>query len=491
MKKILLSTFILSSFNVLALEEKSNCTVSELNKDKSHFCLIKNEDYYIKEVLNDIKENQEIDLFSNSYNKRYNQIKKVKKIKNISKELFEKNINFENQRGLAIITTDEGDLYTTRVGYIQKNGHYLEIENNEIEEFQLEEIKNPKKIISRYNLYVLDKDNTLWKKSNNEWSKVDIKNVYDFEYTENGLVYVVSKSGIYFGEDKKELSDLELELMNINIEESLYKDKIKKEDYEEYVIKSIINEKLNFEILNIDLFPDDKLIEVKIKLKDKDFEVYMWGGELRVIKKDENKKKYNGYYDLDSCVKSANKLNLYDINYREDKSKNLPEKYSLKYNKYFIADYKNIIETKYNGNILFVNQEKEIQYNAKYLENKTSFYKTKSSSIIKSLENETHYFVLRNTGKLTVIDKETNNLKEILNVNRIEKEKNDVKILIDPQFNNQLKENINKYKIIDGDDLQAIMKLVKEEKVFVVKFKDIDTLNNINLEVYSNPICLY
>ena len=267
-------------------------------------------------------------------------------------------------------------------------------------------------------------------------------------------------------------------------------EKIKKEDYEEYVIKSIINEKLNFEILNLDIFPDDKLIEVKIKLKDKDFEVYMWGGELRVIKKGENKKKYNGYYDLDSCVKSANKLNLYDINYREDKSKNLPEKYSLKYNKYFIADYKNIIETKYNGNILFVNQEKEIQYNAKYLENKTSFYKTKSSSIIKSLENETHYFVLRNTGKLTVIDKETNNLKEILNVNRIEKEKNDVKILIDPQFNNQLKENINKYKIIDGDDLQAIMKLVKEEKVFVVKFKDIDTLNNINLE-YSNPICLY
>ena len=270
MKKILLSTLILSSFNVLALEEKSNCTVSELNKNESHFCLIKNEDYYIKEVLNYY-----------NYEESNKQHERVQEIKNIPKELFEKNINFENQRGLAIITTDEGDLYTTRVGYIQKNGHYLEIENNEIEEFQLEEIKNPKKIISRYNLYVLDKDNTLWKKSNNKWSKVDIKNVYDFEYTENGLVYVVSKSGIYFGEDKSELS--KLELMNIDIKESLYKNQIEEKDYKEYVMKSLFNESSKIKIIENE-FNEKKFILKSDLLLNKDFIVDIIDNKIKLDK---------------------------------------------------------------------------------------------------------------------------------------------------------------------------------------------------------------
>lgn len=470
MKKILLSTFILSSFNVLALEEKSNCTVSELNKDKSHFCLIKNEDYYIKEVLNDIKENQEIDLFSNSYNKRYNQIKKVKKIKNISKELFEKNINFENQRGLAIITTDEGDLYTTRVGYIQENGHYLEIENNEIEEFKIEEIKNPKKITSRYNLYVLDKDNALWKKSNNEWSKLDIKNIYDFEYTEEGLIYIVSKSGIYFGEDKGELS--KLELMNIDIEESLYKNQIKEKDYKEYVMKSLFNESSKIKIIENE-FNEKKFILKSDLLLNKDFKVNIIDNKIKIS---------NGlfnFYDVESIHyrNSVENNKLFDGYYMKESY--LPEKYSYDYNTYFITESKNIIKTKYNGNILLENAEQVILYDSTYLNNPISNYEIQSK-IRMSLETETHYFVLRSNGMLTIIDKETKELKEIYNVNRIDKLV-DVKILIDPNFKNQYEDDINEYEVLDIEDID------EDEKVFVFEFKDFKSLNNENIKKHLRP----
>ena len=480
MKKLLLSTLLLSSFNVLALEEKSNCTVSELDKNKSHFCLIKNKDYYIKEVLSDyieftekeraMKEGLSFYLYKGKYEipSTYNQYKRLQKIKNIPKELFEKNINFENQRGLGIITTEDGNLYTTRVGYIQENGHYLEIENNEIEGFKIEEVKNPKKIISMYNLYVLDKENTLWKKSNNEWSKLDIKNVYDFEYTEEGLIYIVSNSGIYFGEDKGELS--KLELMNIDIEESLYKNKIEEKEYKSYVMKSLFNESSKINIIE-DQFNQTRFILNSDLLLNKDFEVRIINNEI-IISKDLA-------FDMPSIHyrNSVENNKLFDYNYIKESY--LPEKYSYDYNTYFITESKNIIKTKYNGNILFETAEKEILYDSTYLNNPVSRYEIKSE-IRMSLQTETHYFVLRSNGMLTIIDKETKELKEIYNVNRIDKLV-DVKILIDPNFKNQYKDNINEYEVLDIEDVD------ENEKVFVFEFKDFKSLNNENIKKHLSP----
>lgn len=482
MKKLLLSTLLLSSFNVLALEEKSNCTVSELDKDKSHFCLIKNKDYYIKEVLSDyieltekeraMKEGLNFYLYKGKYEipPTYNQYKRLQKIKNIPKELFEKNINFENQRGLGIITTEDGNLYTTRVGYIQENGHYLEIENNEIEEFKLEKLKNPKKIISMYNLYVLDKDNTLWKKSNNKWSKLDIKNVYDFAYTEYGKIYILSESGIYFGEDKGELS--KLELMKIDIEESLYKNKIEEKDYREYVMKSLFNESSKIKITENE-FNKTKFVLKSDLLLNKDFKVNIIDNEIKIS---------NGlfnFYDVESIHyrNSVEDNKLFDGYYI--KESNLPEKYSYDYNTYFIIESKNIIKTKYNGNILFETAEKEILYDSTYLNNPISRYEIKSE-IRMSLQTETHYFVLRSNGMLTIIDKETKELKEIYNVNRIDKLV-DVKILIDPNFKNQYEDDINEYEVLDIEDID------EDEKVFVFEFKDFESLNNENIKKHLRP----
>ena len=477
MKKILLSTLLLSNLNVLAAEEKINCTVSELEKDKSHFCLIKdNENYYIKEVSSDIKKdkkNKKEGLVFDLYNdenakKEYTQRKKIKKIKKIPKELFEKEINFENQRGLAILTTDEGELYTTRIGYIQENGHYLDIENNKVEEFKIEEVKNPEKIISMYNIYVLDKNKELWRKSKGEWSKLDIENVYDFTYTEEGLVYILSESGFYYGEDKGELNNLQL--MNINIEESLYKNKINKKDYEEYVIKSIINEKTR-----INIYKYHSLEEIIINLENeellnKDFKIIVGNNEIKVRKEGYYGYGVNSYHYRDK----VDIFNLMKHNFRDVENKNLSKKYSLDYNTYFIIEPKNIIETKYNGNVLFNNQEKEIQYSTKFLNNPVSKYEIKAS-IIKSLETETHYFILRSSGMLTIIDKKTKELKEIFNVNRIDK-LIDVKILIDPNFKEQYEDNINEYEVLDIEDID------EDEKVFVFEFKDFESLEEENIK---------
>ena len=480
MKKILLSTLLLSSFSTFAIEEQSNCTVSELNKNKSHFCLIKNKDYYIKEVLSDFYEIKE----EKSSNKNglgfsipidkyiplsYNQYKRVQKIKNIPKELFDKNINFENQRGLAIITTDEGDLYTTRIGYIQKNGHYLEIENNKVEEFKIEEVKNPKKIISMYNLYVLDKDNTLWRKYKDKWSKLNIKNVYDFEYTEKGLIYIVSKSGIYFGEDKEELS--ELELMNIDIEESLYKNKIEEKDYKEYVMKSLFNESSKIKIIK-DEFEQTRFVFNSDSLLNKDFDIRFLNNEIKI-----NKNSYYGFNKMGIEYRNSIKDNeLIYVYYTEDS--NLIGKYSYDYNTYFISESKNIIKTKYNGNVLFENAEKEIIYDTKYLNDPISDYEIQSKIRI-SLETETHYFILRSNGMLTIIDKNTKDLKRIFNVNRIKKLVN-IKILIDPNFDNQYEDDIDKYEVLDIEDIE-------EEKVFVFEFKDFESLNNENIKKHLEP----
>ncbi len=471
MKKILLSTLLLSNLNVLAAEEKINCTVSELEKDKSHFCLIKdNENYYIKEVSSDIKKdkkNKKEGLVFDLYNdenakKEYTQRKKIKTIKKIPKELFEKEINFENQRGLAILTTDEGELYTTRIGYIQENGHYLDIENNKVEEFKIEEVKNPEKIISMYNIYVLDKNKELWRKSKGEWSKLDIENVYDFTYTEEGLVYILSESGFYYGEDKGELS--KLNLINIDIDK-----KLKKEINKEYIVKNILTKDSKIKTREKDLVIDSQLITIDNKiLKNENLLIYVVDNKLEVVLDNYQ------YYTI-----TAEELRSVERWYQKEKSekKRFTEKYSFKYNTKFITIFKNDIKTKYHEKISFKNKEQEIQYGTKYLGDMIDYYQV-NSEIIHSTANKNHYFILRANGVLTIIDKETKELKKINSVNLIDSVIGGMKIMINPKLNYKDERSIYNYEILEVEDIK------EDEEVFVFIFRDFKSLEHENIKKY-------
>ena len=467
MKKLLLAVLLLSSYNVLAMEEKINCTVSELERDKSHFCLIKdNENYYIKEVLSYFNEEDKKQNFfyKNKLIKKriYSNYELTKTIKKIPKELFEKEINFENQRGLAILTTDEGELYTTRIGYIQENGHYLDIENNKIEEFKIEEVKNPEKIISMYNIYVLDKNKELWRKSKGEWSKLDIENIYDFTYTEEGFIYILSESGFYYGEDKGELS--KLNLINIDIDK-----KLKKEINKEYIVKNILTKDSKIKTREKDLVIDSQLITIDNKiLKNENLLIYVVDNKLEVVLDN------YPYYTI-----TAEKLRGVEEWYQKEKSEKsrFTEKYSFKYNTKFITIFKNDIKTKYHEKISFKNKEQEIQYDTKYLINMIDYYQV-NSEIIHSTANKNHYFILRANGVLTIIDKETKELKKIIDVNLIDSVIGGMKIMINPKLNYKHERSIYKYEVLEVEDIK------EDEEVFVFMFRDFKSLEHENIKKY-------
>ena len=467
MKKILLAVLLLSSYNVLAMEKKINCTVSELERDKSHFCLIKdNENYYIKEVLSHFNEEDKKPNFfyKNKLIKKriYSNYELTKTIKKIPKELFEKEINFENQRGLAILTTDEGELYTTRIGYIQENGHYLDIENNKVEEFKIEEVKNPEKIISMYNIYVLDKNKELWRKSKGEWSKLDIENIYDFTYTEEGLVYILSESGFYYGEDKGELS--KLNLINIDIDK-----KLKKEINKEYIVKNILTKDSKIKTREKDLVIDSQLITIDNKiLKNENLLIYVVDNKLEVVLDNYQ------YYTI-----TAEELRSVERWYQKEKSekKRFTEKYSFKYNTKFITIFKNDIKTKYHEKISFKNKEQEIQYGTKYLGDMIDYYQV-NSEIIHSTANKNHYFILRANGVLTIIDKETKELKKINSVNLIDSVIGGMKIMINPKLNYKDERSIYNYEILEVEDIK------EDEEVFVFIFRDFKSLEHENIKKY-------
>ena len=467
MKKILLAVLLLSSYNVLAMEKKINCTVSELERDKSHFCLIKdNENYYIKEVLSHFNEEDKKPNFfyKNKLIKKriYSNYELTKTIKKIPKELFEKEINFENQRGLAILTTDEGELYTTRIGYIQENGHYLDIENNKVEEFKIEEVKNPEKIISMYNIYVLDKNKELWRKSKGEWSKLDIENIYDFTYTEEGFIYILSESGFYYGEDKGELS--KLNLINIDIDK-----KLKKEINKEYIVKNILTKDSKIKTREKDLVIDSQLITIDNKiLKNENLLIYVVDNKLEVVLDNYQ------YYTI-----TAEELRSVERWYQKEKSekKRFTEKYSFKYNTKFITIFKNDIKTKYHEKISFKNKEQEIQYGTKYLGDMIDYYQV-NSEIIHSTANKNHYFILRANGVLTIIDKETKELKKINSVNLIDSVIGGMKIMINPKLNYKDERSIYNYEILEVEDIK------EDEEVFVFIFRDFKSLEHENIKKY-------
>lgn len=453
-KKSLLGILIASSFFANASESKLNCTVNELNKNKEHFCLIKDEGFFIKEVLN-LHENDDV----------YEQYKRIQKINNIPEELFNKKIEFKNENGLGVILTENGDFYTTRVGYELKNGHYLEIKNNIIEDFKLEEVKNVKKFISKYNLYALDKNNQLWRKFDSKWSKIEIKNVYDFVYNDEGLIYILSESGIYYGSDTGKLSDLKL--MEIDIKEHVYKDKMTKENYKEYVKKSIFNDKTKLKDFINEIYEYKVYIDNE-ELKNKDFYERIEDNKIIIFK--ENK----GYGYDQATIHYRNPVQTKRVlffNFNDEYLSLIKRKYSFKHETKFVALQENTIESKYNGSVFFNNKEYVIIESGKGLENPVSRFEIKAN-IIAAFEKGNYVFNLRDNGMLTITDIKTGISKKIYNVNDIRNGYN-VKILIDPTFKNY--SAINQFEALNIEDID-------KEEAFVFKFKDLESLEHKNIK---------
>lgn len=456
MKKPLLLSLLLTS-NLNATELKTNCTENELNRDKEHFCLIKDDNnYYVKEVLNIHKDDD-----------NYSQHQRIQEIKTIQEELFAGNVKIENQNGLLIITTEQGNLYTSRVGYIQKNGHYLEIENNKIESLNIEKIKNPLKVVSQYNLYVLDKENVLWKKENDNWSKIDINNIYDYVYTKEGVIYIIAKSGIYYGMDTNEID--QLNKVNISIQEKLYKESIEKEKYENYVKASVFNSNSKLKERR-NQFGELEVVLVNNNLEEKDFDISISEDELLIYKKG-----FRFGFDVEGIEYRDTALpeSLKYYYYNDKIDEKLEIKYSLKYNTELAVVENNIIETKYNGNVLFKNKEKEI-LNQSNLANPVSKIEIQSP-IVMSLQENKYYFVLRDNGMLTITDIENKQSKEIFNVNRIKRSVG-VEILVDKEFESQFLGNFKNYKLNNISDIE------EEDIAFKFKFKDLESLENKNLK---------
>lgn len=467
-KKTLLAILLTSIF-ANASESKSNCTVTELEKEKSHFCIIKEEnDFYIKDTIRIVRNYP--DLNSETMTEQY---RIEQKIDNIPEELFNKKIKFKNENGLAVLITEDGDFYTTRIGYEQQNGHYLEIKNNIIEEFKLEEVKNVKKFISKHNLYALDGNNKLWKKENNKWFKFNISNVYDFIYKENGIVYILSDHGVYYGNYDDNIE--EFKLMEIIIDENLYKNKESKEDYKNKIIKEIFNEKTKLKDAydRYYNYREDTFYFENINEKNSENYHIITKNEIIIKEIVKNNNPDQAICDTQPRIPNISidkKIN----NYINEKEIEMKKSYSVQYHHYFSTYEKNIVDTKYNGIINFKNKEQvviddipEREFNM--LES-ILFMETK---IIKSFKEGNYIFILRDNGRLTIKDIETDEVKILYQVNNIEKDK-DIKILIDPKLESF--EKINEIKLMEIEEVD------KSAEVFLFKFKDIKSLEHENIK---------
>lgn len=455
MKKTnLLSSFIaliLSSNYANANTVQSNCTVSELNKNQPHFCLIQSDDYYIKEVLNQ----------KDGANK-YQQYQRIQQIEEIPESLFEEKFQFENHNGVGVIKTENGDFYTFRVGYIQENGHYLSLKNNVISPMKLENIKNIKKVIAKDKIFALDENGTLFKKENNEWININIKNVYDFVYLDDKKLFIISKSGVYYNSEK----DSTFKKALLEIDENLYKDKIEENEYYKYVEKSIYNKYSTF-VLN-----DNELDIRNSKMKNKDFEIQFIKNKI-IISND------FGFDQNGISYRDAKTPNtLYPVYFNND-DKNVKSKYSFEYDTDFLVYDSNIIKTKYNGNIL-VNNNEELIVNYNSIKSPISKYEYYSQIVMSSRHGD-YYFSLRDNGMLTITNIKSKQTHVLYHINRIDDLGYDIAITVDPTYDHIFKSKAEKLKLLDLDKNK-----IKGDKIRF-RFKDFKTLENKKLNKLINP----
>lgn len=97
--------------------------------------------------------------------------------------------------GVLSLVTFDGELYTTTVSYILKNGYEVKIKD-EIEPLYKENIEKVYKVDFSRDNYVLDLEGILYKKENNQWKKIEIADVVDFTQAKDGSLFVMTTNDI-------------------------------------------------------------------------------------------------------------------------------------------------------------------------------------------------------------------------------------------------------------------------------------------------------
>jgi len=497
-KKVILVLSLATGFNLSAMEVV-NCNKEEINKDFDYFCVVKKgENYYIKEAISLIDEekevkkgelykNKELENSSNSLSfrtkiinpeKPSKQIYRIQEVKYINDEIFKHKIEVENQNGLITVIGDNNSLYTLRAGYIQKNGQYLEVRNNKLGSLDKENIEDVKKVSSNYEIYALNYNNELWNKKDELWKKVDIGLVYDFVYLEDGILYALTDKGLYEnkptfkkkGVGEKDLIIDNFILMDLKIDESLYLDKIKYNEYKNNISNLLFN-------------------------KDSELGTHltgMLGNELRPYFKN----KYSDEYDIEinsgviNVVNSKNRgFDIATLHYRDTVKDNQLESYyyrgvnideqliySVESQTYLTTVLRGVIETKYNGSVVFENKEKVVLKNKN--DNPVKNYEYRSD-VINVKNKDGVYFSLRTNGMLTIFDTIKDKEHEVYNVNNVFLENNDIYILIDKNFESEIRE-MKALPIIDYSK-------ITREKKFVFKFTTFEDLSEDFKNKYLMP----
>lgn len=117
------------------------------------------------------------------------------KIPKIESSIIDKLFEAKISGGVLSLITTEGELYTTNVSYILKNGYEVRIKN-EIEPLKKENIEGVFKADFTKDSYVLTHDLNLFKKENDVWKKVEIKEVYDIAQAKDGSLFMTTSDNL-------------------------------------------------------------------------------------------------------------------------------------------------------------------------------------------------------------------------------------------------------------------------------------------------------
>lgn len=188
------------------------------------------------------------------------------KIPTIDQKLIDNLQEAKISGGILSIITNEGELYTTMVSYILKNGYEVRIKD-EIEPLKKESIEGVFKVDFSRDNYALTNEFILYKKENNEWKKIEISDVYDFAQAKDGSLFVTTSENliVYM------FSDVEKNYL-INNYESSKPSQVKKvvmPEVKENYFGLTIENTLNYKGYEVVLKYDQK--NVSLVFRDNDF----------------------------------------------------------------------------------------------------------------------------------------------------------------------------------------------------------------------------
>jgi hypothetical protein len=396
--------------------EQLNCTDTILSEKDTSFCIGKhNDSYFITEKTDYSNETTYNGQYQSSFKKTFQE---VKEIKNIPQDLFKQKIKIQNQNGLLILEDEIGNIYTTRVGYVQENKHYLTLRNNTIKSFELEKIPKLKKIVSNHRIYGLDFNHNFYIKEDKQWNKIDIDNVYDFIAVNENLLYLLTDKGIYknikhntFG--LKQTNGFELMQVDIGINDPEESNKI---------MKNIYNQNTLFQ-LDENKFNDDIKIELKNEILD-DTRYHISIENKILIKSYRSWSKFSAHYPNQTHDRRLNGYTIDSAEQYVNISNNKKEYIALQDNKF----------TDKYGNEIQLNKKESIII-SEYPQDHVMLSET--VPFINIIKHDDKVFGLRKNGRLSIINVDTFEYKYLYNINKIEIDDNKLYMLVDKKFESE------------------------------------------------------